>query len=347
MTDAQWQDLLWTLHGDSIDPPPVGLIVDSPWLAGWAGVSMLDYFGDERVWLEANLLADRRFPQILQLPGFWMEYGMCTEPSAFGAKCIWYKDSFPNVGRVLYDYAEIRRLAKPNCRSDGLPPFVMRRLERCRPAIEAAGHRIRFATARGPLNIASYLLGHTEFFTGIKTHPDEIHRLLTVITEFLVDWIGWQAETFDSIEGIFLLDDLIGFLGDGDFREFALPYLKQIYQSRQVAVRFLHNDAFGLVTARHLEAMGVNLFNFSFNHSLSEMRAAAGPSVVLLGNIPPRDVLAQGTPDDVRRSVAAMLQSIDDKRRIIVSCGGGTPPGTPSENLDALGDSGQAAAESP
>ena len=72
--------------------------------------------------------------------------------------------------------------------------------------------------------------------------------------------------------------------------------------------------------------MGVNLFNFSFNHRLEEMRAAAGPSVVLLGNIPPRDVLAQGTPEDVRRGVADMLGPIEDRRRMIVSCGGGTPP---------------------
>ena len=32
--------------------------------------------------------------------------------------------------------------------------------------------------------------------------------------------------------------------------------------------------------------MGVNLFNFSFNHSLGEIRELAGDDVVLLGNIP-------------------------------------------------------------
>ena len=31
------------------------------------------------------------------LPGFWSEYGMCTEPSAFGAKCVWYENAFPSV----------------------------------------------------------------------------------------------------------------------------------------------------------------------------------------------------------------------------------------------------------
>ena len=336
MTESQWHDLLRVINGELLDPLPVALIVDSPWLPGWAGVAMLDYFLDEQTWLQANLLAVQRFDCIWLLPGFWAEYGMCTEPSAFGAKCTWQEDTFPNTGKVLHDYREINRLKKPNCRTDGLLPFVIRRLQRCHPAIEAAGHRIRFAVARGPLNIASHLLGHTEFLVGLKTNPAEIHRLLEIIAEFLVDWIGWQADTFDSIDGIFLLDDLIGFLRDDDFQQFALPYLKQIYDSRKVVVRFLHNDAPGLITGRHLATMGVNLFNFSFQHGLEEMRAAAGPSVALLGNIPPRDVLAEGTPTDVRHWLAEMCGSLADSRRVIISCGGGTAPGTPAENLDAL-----------
>ena len=67
-----------------------------------------------------------------------------------------------------------------------------------------------------------------------------------------------------------------------------------------------------------------------------QIRELAGPEIVLLGNLPPRDVLAAGTPDDVRRGVAEMIASIDDRRRIIFSCGGGTPPKVPTENLDAF-----------
>jgi len=336
MTDPQWHTLLRVIRGELLDPLPVGLIVDSPWLPGWAGMSMLDYFTDNQSWMRANLQAAKRFDRIMLLPGFWAEYGMCTEPSAFGSLCIWHENSFPNAGKILHDYSEINRLKKPDCRHDGLLPFAIQRLRHCRAEIEASGHRIRFAMARGPLNIASYLIGHTEFLIGLKTNPEEIHQLLALITNFLVDWINLQAETFDSIDGIFLLDDLIGFLRDEDFQEFVLPYLGRVFNSRNVSVRFLHNDASGLITARYLAAMGVNLFNFSFQHAMNEMRTAAGPSVVLLGNIPPRDVLAQGTPRDVLQSAEKMFLPVEDPRRIIISCGGGTAPGTSTENLDAL-----------
>ena len=338
MTDRQWEELLRVLGGDRREPAPVGLLIDSPWLPGWAGISILDYFAEPRKWLDANLAAVERFPDVWFLPGFWAEFGMCTEPSAFGAKCVWYEDAFPNVERMLHDYADVARLKKPDCRADGLLPFVLKRLVNCRAEIEAAGHRVRFATARGPLNVASHLIGHTEFLIGVKTHPDEIHRLLAIVTEFLVDWIALQTATFDSIDGVFLLDDLIGFLREDDFVRFALPYLKQVYDSQDVAVRFLHNDAAGLVTARHLAAMGVNLFNFSFNHGLGEIRRLAGESVTLLGNVPPRDVLAAGTPEQVRAAAAEALDSLDDRRRVILSCGGGVPPGVSSENIEALCD---------
>ena len=336
MTDSQWQELLRVLAGEVLDPAPVGLIIDSPWLPGWAGFAIADYLTDDQVWLAANLKVCRQFPGIMFLPGFWAEYGMSTEPSAFGCKCVWPEQEFPYPERVLDDLSQVGRLKRPNCRTDGLLPFVMKRLEHARPAIEREGHRIRFATSRGPMNVASYLVGQTEFLTAIKTEPELAHRLLNLVTEFICDWLVYQAGRFDTIDGVLVLDDLVGFVGPGDFREFALPYLKRIFQSLDVAVKAFHNDAHGLVTARHLAEIGVNLFNFSFAHTLGQMRELCGDTVTLLGNLPPRDVLADGTAEEVRRAVRQMLESVPDRRRIVFSAGGGTPPGVPTENLEAF-----------
>jgi len=336
MTDEQWEVLLRVVRGEQIGLLPTGLIVDCPWLPGWAGMSVLDYLSDDACWFQANVQVTRRFPNVLFLPGFWSEYGMCTEPSAFGGKCVWFEDSFPSVEKVLYDYGEISRLQKPNCRTDGLLPFVLKRLSHSRDAIEQTGHRIRFAVARGPLNIASYVIGHTELLMGIKTNPKETHQLLRIITDFLIDWIDLQRQTFDTIDGMLLLDDLIGFIGKDDFEEFALPYLRELYGAFAFSVKALHNDAHGLITAEYLNELGVNLFNFSFEHSYQEIWDRSGRNVTLLGNIPPRDVLAKGTPDDVASSVRAALDGLADRRYVIMSCGGGTPPNVSTANIEAM-----------
>jgi uroporphyrinogen decarboxylase len=284
----------------------------------------MDYLTENQLWLESNLEACRRFPDVLWIPGFWAEYGMISNPPSFGAKCIWPEDGFPTCESVLRDYADIAQLKVPDVRTDGLLPFILRRLERCEAAIQRGGHRYRFACVHGPLTIASYLLGHTEFLIGMRTEPDAIHRLIHVVTDFIVNWLILQNERFPSIDGILILDDLMGFVGDQDFREFVLPSARRIFSALDVRVRFLHNDAYGLVTARYLDSMQVNLFNFSFEHDYNEMRRLAGENVTLMGNIPPRDVLALGSADDVRCSVRSLLDSVDDRRRMIVSAGGFT-----------------------
>lgn len=102
MTDAQWGTLLKAVNGGIIDPAPAAFIIDSPWLPNWYGVRILDYFSSDDIWFKANLKAIESFPEVIFLPGFWSEYGMCTEPSAFGARSSFPADEFPTL-TALYD----------------------------------------------------------------------------------------------------------------------------------------------------------------------------------------------------------------------------------------------------
>jgi len=338
MTNEQWETLLAVIRGEKVEPLPVGLIIDCPWLPNWAGMSLLDYFSSESMWFDANMKAINEFPEIMFLPGFWSEYGMCTEPSAFGAQCTFWENEFPHAAKVITDFAQVANLEKPDPRIHGLLPMMLHRLKNMQPKIEEAGHAIRFAVARGPMNIASFLTGQTELLMAFYTNPDEAEKLMELVTDFLIDWLTVQVEAFPTIDGIFLLDDIIGFIGEDDFRRWALPYFRRIYDTFDVNVKFLHNDAKGLITAKFLPEMGVNFFNFSFEHTMSEIRELSQNKVTMLGNVPPRDVLAQATPDEVRQCTKTMLDEVGDTSRIILSCGGGTPPAVPSENIRAMMD---------
>ena len=336
MTEKQWATLLNVINGKKDKTLPIGFIIDSPWLPGWAGMSVMDYFTSEDNWLEANLKAIRTFPDVIFLPGFWSEFGMCTEPSAFGSKCSWQTNDLPFAQPVIAGLEKVDSIGRPDPSKDGMLPFVISRLKHGQRQIEREGHAIRFAVSRGPLNIASFLAGTTDFLLGIRAYPDEVSRLLDTVTDFIIDWLTLQMEMFPSIEGIFILDDIVGFLGEQDFVKFAGPQLKKIFNCRDVLVRFFHNDAPGLVCAPHLAEIGVNLFNFSSDHSFAQIRKLAGDSVALLGNIPPRDVLAAGTPAQVTDAVEAMLAGIENRSRIIASCGGGMPPAVSTENINAF-----------
>jgi uroporphyrinogen decarboxylase len=337
MTDAQWERLKRTIQGELSSPLPVGFIIDSPWLPNWYGATILDYFSNDEIWLRAHLKAIDTFPDVMFLPGFWSEYGMCTEPSAFGVRCTFPANEFPHAHKLLLSNDDIDLLPSPNPRTDGLLPFVLNRLKIAQPRIEGAGHKLRFAVARGPLNIASYLMGTSEFLTLLMMDPERAERLIKKITTFLKEWLALQRETFPSIDGIFLLDDIIGFLGETEFRTFGLPHFKELFGT-DVSVKFLHNDAPCKVSAPFLAEMGVNLFNMGFDIALNELKSLTGNEVTFLGNIPPRDVLASGTADDVERVTTDLIDSLQDKSRVILSCGGGMPPGVKSENISTFID---------
>lgn len=342
MNDQQWQCLLDLIAGKPNPVPPVGFIIDSPWLPGWAGISTLDYFTSDELWFETNRKAIETFPEVLFLPGYWAEFGMCTEPSAFGAKCSFPQNELPHAAPIFSDINEIDRLRVPNPGKDGLAPFVLNRLRLNRKKIEQTGHRIRFAVARGPLNIASFLMGTTEFLIGLRTDPEKIHKLLQTITTYTTEWLMLQKQQFDSIDGILLLDDIVGFCGEPDFKEFAAPYLKKLFNCLDVSVKFFHNDADGKSCAPHLAELGINLFNFSFLHTLSEMKQWTKNQVGLVGNIPPRDVLAQGTSGEIRQWIQKEIESLDTTDRILFSCGGGMPDSVTTDQINTFCNTVQA-----
>jgi uroporphyrinogen-III decarboxylase len=333
--EEHWDTLLKLINGEVVDPPPVGFIIDSPWLPAWFGVDILDYYSSDELWLQANLRAHETFPEVIFLPGFWSEYGMCTEPSAFGSKAIFQRNQFPHAEKVIRNSEDIQELKVPDPRTDGLLPFVLNRLRLSRDAVRRAGYSYRFAVARGPLNIAAFLMGTTEFLTAMMLEPENAHLLLEKITTFLEDWLDLQLNEFDDMNGILLLDDILGFIGEKEFTDFGLPYLKRLY-SREVAVKFLHNDASCELSARHLPEIGINMFNMAFDTDLNHLKTQTDSRVVMVGNIPPRDVLAAGTPDDVKQAALAQMSRLQDPSMVLFSCGGGMPPGVPTENLTAF-----------
>ncbi len=335
MTDQQWDMLKKVIKGEVLSPLPVGFIIDCPWLPNWYGIRIIDYFSSDELWLNANLKAINDFPDVLFLPGFWSEFGMCTEPSAFGVRCTFPPDEFPHAHKIIRSTDDIDSLASPNPKTDGLLPFVLNRLKIAQPKIEAAGHKIRFAVARGPLNIASFLMGTTEFLTTMMMQPEKAEALIKKTTAFLKEWLHLQMETFPSIDGIFLLDDIIGFMGEAEFQKFALPYFKDLFNGN-VSIKFLHNDAPCKVSAPFLPEMGINLFNMGFDISLNELKQLTENKITLLGNIPPRDVLASGDTNDVTNTTIELVNSLKDKSKVILSCGGGMPPNVSSENITAF-----------
>jgi len=242
MKREQWEVIKQCASGEELVAPPVALIVDSPWIPGYLGISTLDYLTVPEVWLEANLKVESQFPGVIFLPSFWVEMGMAAEPSGFGGKVSFFAHKTPVVYPLISGIEELGRLTAPNPLSDGLMPMILNLYRRLEPRVNDAGHVIKVVAARGPLAVATHLTGVTNFLLALKLNPAETHGLLRMTTTLVRTWLAAQAEALREVESILVLDDIVGFLSRKDYLEFAHPYLQEIFAAFPNALKMFHND---------------------------------------------------------------------------------------------------------
>ena len=341
MTDQEWSRILECVSGRAPERVSAGLIVDSPWIPGYCGADTVDYYSDAGLWLACQDRLRRDFPGLLFLPGDWVEFGMAAEPSSFGCSQHFYRDQTVAIGHLIPSAEELEELdglPVPDPRRDGLMPLALSKLRRLRGPLEERGRKLRLVASRGPLNVAGFLMTIPELCVAVKTEPERVHRLLDKTTELVIRWLEAQAEAAGDVGGILVLDDLCGFFSEEEYLEFAHPRLKRIFDHFRLPVKMFHNDNFGnrYTTFPYVAELGVNLFNFSYQADLREAHEKLGPSVAILGSLPPLDLLTRGTPEEVYASALTLLREKPAGLSLLLSAGGGASPGMPGENLAAM-----------
>ena len=314
----------------------VALIVDSPWLPGFMGISTFDYFLLPDQWIMANLSIEERFPEVLFLPGHWLEYGMGAEPSAFGCKIKWWKNSPPSVIPAMNSVSEVTKLKVPNPEEDGLMPLILNLYPKMEESLRHQRSHIKMVAARGPLAIGAHVRGLTELMLDLKVSPKETKQFLEIMTRTTIRWLEAQIRHLSEVEGILVLDDIVGFLSPSDYMEFAHPCLKEIFSSFKGMVKVYHNDSKIGHILEPLAETGLHVLNFGYNLDMHQVWQRVGGKIRLMGNIPTNEVLAEGTPEAVKMYAAECIRKTDGGRGLILSAGGGAPPGVPAENIDAL-----------
>ncbi|MFZ5919195.1 MAG: uroporphyrinogen decarboxylase family protein [Chloroflexota bacterium] len=318
------------------DQVPVALIVDSPWLPGYAGIDTRDYYLLPDKWLEINLGLLDRFPDAVWIPGFWVEYGMAAEPSAFGARPRFYPNQPPSIEPLVSDLAFWAGVKPADPHQDGLMPLVLRLYELMEERLRAEGLGIRMVAARGPLTIASWLMGVTPLLLGFADSPRLVDALLETMTTTVIRWLHAQLEALRQPEGILLLDDIVGMVSRRHYEALIQPHLRRIFDEFEGLLRIYHNDTPCLHLAASLAEANFDVFNLSHEVDLAEVKAKMGHRVALMGNVPPLDVGVRGTPQDVAHCAAECLEKGAPGGGMILSFGGGVSPGTPPENIKAL-----------
>ncbi|MDW7760622.1 MAG: uroporphyrinogen decarboxylase family protein [Acidobacteriota bacterium] len=180
------------------------------------------------------------------VPALCPTLGVVALPSAFGCDVVWHETDFPSVRPLpLDDLSRIMDIEPP-----GLQAGVLGRiLDTSRVFIERTSGRfpIRLADLQGPVDNAALIVGHTRFFEALLTHPREMHHLLGLTTDLLIDFARAQRRLVVEMGAEFVPGGFQPWLPDGTalsisndsgvmlspalHDEFSLPYLEKIAET--------------------------------------------------------------------------------------------------------------------
>jgi uroporphyrinogen decarboxylase len=329
-----WERFATVARGGKADRVPVALIVDSPWLPGYAAVDTLDYFLNTDHWLRINRDLLTRFPDVAWIPGFWIEYGMAAEPSAFGARVMWHHDQPPAIEPVLGGLAALKDVEPADPQHHGFMPLILQRYADTEKQLLRDGINIKMVAARGPFAVAGWMLSMTELMVVLQTEPEAMRQLLDTVTTTIIAWLRAQLGVLKAPEGIMVLDDIVGLLSPKLFEEFARPYMTRLFNEFNGMIRIYHNDTPCPHLIKPMANLGFDVFNFSHEMDIAKVQEAM-PNIALMGNVSPYAVMVNGTPQEVEEWARECVRKTN-KKNLILSAGGGVSPGTPAESIDAL-----------
>jgi len=337
MKPHQWETYKKAARLEKLDKVPMAMIIDSPWIPGYLGIPHMDYYLDSELWFKANLKIHEEFPDIIFIPSWWMEYGMAAEPSALGAKIKFWEDNTPSEYHTLYNIEDIEKFPEYEVENDAFMAMTLHRMKMEKQKILDAGYIQPIVTSRGPLCTAGFVRSTTDFMIDIVEKPEWAHKLIDLCTNLIIDWLKAQAKILgDQVEGIFILDDIVGFINEEHYQEFAHPYLKKICDAfPKDWIKIYHNDADINACLDYLPDAGFNVLNWGKQTDISDVIDRVGGKICLMGNVNPLEVAVRGTPEEVKDATLEVLEKSGGEG-IILSVGGGTSPGMPKENMLAM-----------
>jgi hypothetical protein len=128
----------------------------------------------------------------------------------------------------------------------------------------------------------------------------------------IIDWLKAQQKVMgDGVESIFILDDIVGFINEEHYLEFAHPYLKRICDAfPKDWVKLYHNDAEVDACLDHLPDTGFNVLNWGKQRHITEVKRRVGDRMCLMGNVNPLEIGVRGTPEEVKDETLEVLEGL-------------------------------------
>ena len=244
------------------------------------------------------------------------------------------KGEGPQIERPIDSEADIDRLKTFEPRE--ALSHVLQAIRQVQRELGGRVPLIGFAGA--PFTLASYAIegGHSNNFAKTKAlmygHPDAWHRLCETFATVVADYLVAQIEA--GVDAVQVFDSWVGTLSAADYREFALPHTRRIFQAVGTRVPTIH---FGTGTATILEDLrdaGGDVIGVDWRIPIDDAWERIGAGHAVQGNLDPTVLL--GPSHRMFSQTDDILARIGGRPGHIFNLGHGILPSTPVEHVQML-----------
>ncbi len=193
--------------------------------------------------------------------------------------------------------------------------------------------------AGAPFTLASYAIegGPSSNYARTKAlmygEPEAWHRLADTFASIVGDYLNAQIEA--GVQAVQVFDSWVGALSPEDYREFALPHTRKIFDAvRPAGVPMVH---FGTGTATLLPAMreaGGDVIGLDWRIPLDEGWDLVGDDLAVQGNLDP--TLLLGPVERLLRGAWDVLRRARGRAGHVFNLGHGILPATNLEHVQLL-----------
>ena len=244
------------------------------------------------------------------------------------------KGEGPQIERPIDGPADIERLRVFEPRQ--ALGYVLDAIRQIQKELNQRVPLIGFAGA--PFTLASYAIegGHSNNFAKTKSlmygHPEDWHRLCEKLSRVVADFLVAQIDA--GVDAVQVFESWVGALDAADYREFALPHTRTIFDAIGTRVPTIH---FGTGTSTILEELrdaGGDVIGVDWRIPIDEAWERIGATHAVQGNLDP--TLLLGPPARMLQQTDAVLRRIGGRPGHIFNLGHGILPSTPVEHVQML-----------
>jgi uroporphyrinogen decarboxylase len=190
-----------------------------------------------------------------------------------------------------------------------------------------------------PFTLAAYAIegGPSTTYTQTKAfmyaQPEAWHRLCERLADTIVRFLLAQAES--GVQALQIFDSWAGALGRNDYREFALPHTKRIFERLKFAgVPLIHFGVGASAILPDLAEAGGDVIGVDWRQPLDEAWTRIGHSRGVQGNLDP--VMLLGPMERMLDGARDVLQRAGGRPGHIFNLGHGIQPPTSIEHVQEL-----------